>query len=214
MPGSRDRARSSRAPEPPVRALRRSDRGSRAGCRADPALPPRSTGLAWPAASAGPSAEGGEEGGCDVEQVADHDEVGELGDRRVGVAIDGHDRAGRLHPDLVLDRAGDPEREIERGLDDLAGLADLLGVRDPARVDRGPGRADGATELGRELLDDLEPVRATDTTSAGDDDPSLLDRGGDAGGLDPIDDLDEGQRELSLDRGGSDRAAARTPGRV
>ena len=40
---------------------------------------------------------------------------------------------GRLHPDLVLDRAADPEREVELGLDDLAGLADLLAVRDPAR---------------------------------------------------------------------------------
>ena len=47
-----------------------------------------------------------------------------------------------------------PEREVERGLHDLAGLADLLGVRDPAGVDRRARRPDGATERLRELLDD------------------------------------------------------------
>ena len=83
---------------------------------------------------------------------------------------------GGLHPDLVLDRAGDAEREVELRLDDLAGLADLLGVRDPARVDGRARRADRAAERLRELLDELEAVRAADAAAARDDDPGLLDR--------------------------------------
>ena len=76
-----------------------------------------------------------------------------------GITVDGHDRPRRPHPDLVLDRATDPEREVELGLDDLAGLPDLLAVRDPAGIDRRAGRPDGATELLRDLLDDPEAVR-------------------------------------------------------
>ena len=114
-----------------------------------------------------PSAELGEERGTDLEQVADDDEVGELGDRRVRVAIDGDDRLGRLHPDLVLDRAADPEREVELRLHDLAGLADLLGVRDPAGVDRRARRTDRAAERLGELLDELEALRPADAAAAG-----------------------------------------------
>ena len=71
-----------------------------------------------------------------------------------------------------------PEREVQLGLDDLAGLADLLAVRDPARIDGGTGRADGATERRGQLLDDAEAVRAADAAAAGHDDPGLLDRRG------------------------------------
>ena len=69
-----------------------------------------------------------------------------------------------------------PEREVELRLDDLAGLADLLGVRDPARVDRRARRPDRAAERLGELLDELEPLGAADAATAGDDDPRLLDR--------------------------------------
>ena len=145
--------------------------------------PPRSGG-------ARPSAELGQERGTDLEQVADDDEVGELGDRRVRVAVDGDDRLRGLHPDLVLDRAADAEREVELRLDDLAGLADLLGVRDPAGVDRRARRPDRAAERLGDLLDELEALRAADAAAAGDDDPRLLDRGGRAGLRDPLDDRD------------------------
>ena len=97
----------------------------------------------------------------------------------------------------MLDRAADPEREVELGLDDLAGLADLLGVRDPAGVDGRPRRPDRAAERLRELLDELEALRAADAAAAGDDDPGLLDRGGGAGLLDAIDDRDLRQTELA-----------------
>src|SRR5262245_16139928 len=54
----------------------------------------------------------GHEGSTDLEQVADDEHVGELRDWRVGVAVDCDDRLGGLHADLVLDRAGDAEREV------------------------------------------------------------------------------------------------------
>src|SRR4051794_5378836 len=97
--------------------------------------------------SARPRAELGDHRGDDLEQVADDDDVRELGDRRIGVAVHGDDRIRGLHPHLVLDRAGHAEGEVELRLDDLAGLPDLLAVRDPARVDGGTRRTDDAAEL-------------------------------------------------------------------
>src|SRR3954469_16906623 len=51
----------------------------------------------------------------DLVQVADHAEVGELEDRGVGVLVDRDNVLGRLHPDLVLDRAADARRQVELG---------------------------------------------------------------------------------------------------
>src|SRR5207245_9141393 len=59
----------------------------------------------------------------DLVQVADDAEVGELEDRRVLVLVHRHDVLRALHPDLVLDRARDAEREVELRRDRLAGLA-------------------------------------------------------------------------------------------
>ena len=42
--------------------------------------------------------------------------------------------------------AGDAQRDVDLGLDDLAGLANLARVRDPARVDRGTARPDDTAE--------------------------------------------------------------------
>ena len=97
----------------------------------------------------------------------------------------------------MLDRAADPEREIQLRLDDLARLADLLGIRDPAGIDRGTGRPDRAAERLGDLLDELEALRAADAAAAGDDDPRLLDRGGGAGLGDPLDDRDERLRQIA-----------------
>jgi hypothetical protein len=104
-----------------------------------------------------------QQGAAHLEQVAHDQEIRELGDRSVRIAIDGDDRAGRLHPDLVLDRAADPKRQVELGLDDLARLPDLLAVTDPARVDRGACCPDDAIELVGEP-DETEPVRPADST--------------------------------------------------
>ena len=51
--------------------------------------------------------------GQDLLDVADHGHVGEVEDRCVRVLVDRDDRAGALHPDLVLDRAGDAARDVE-----------------------------------------------------------------------------------------------------
>ena len=64
----------------------------------------------------------------------------------------------------------------------------LYGIQ--PEIDRGPGRADRATERVGELLDDPEAVRPADAAAAGDDDPRLLDRGGRARLADPVDDAD------------------------
>jgi len=64
----------------------------------------------------------------------------------LGVLVDGHDRLGGLHAGPVLDRAGDPDRDVELRGHGLAGLADLELVRVTARVHRRPGRADSRAE--------------------------------------------------------------------
>ncbi len=52
-----------------------------------------------------------------------------------------------LHAREVLDRAGNADRDIDFGRDDLAGLADLIIVGRIARIDRGAAGADAGAEL-------------------------------------------------------------------
>src|SRR3954447_24048925 len=82
--------------------------------------------------------------GEDLVQIPDHAEIRELEDRRVLVLVDREDVLRALHPNLVLDRAGDAGRQVKLRRDRLAGLADLGRVRVPAGVDHGAGRRDGA----------------------------------------------------------------------
>ena len=112
----------------------------------------------------------------DLVQIADDAEVGEVEDRRVRVLVDRDDRAGVLHADLVLDRAGDPERDVELRRDRLPGLADLRRIRVPPCVDDRARRRDGAAERCRQVLGQLEAVRATEPAPACDDDVGVLDR--------------------------------------
>src|SRR4051794_29797712 len=84
--------------------------------------------------------------GDDLVQVAHDAEVGELEDRGVRVLVDRDDVLGALHADLVLDRARDAGREVQLRRHRLAGLADLARVREPAGVDHGPRRGDGAAK--------------------------------------------------------------------
>ena len=65
-----------------------------------------------------------------------HDaEVGDTEDRRLLVLVDRDDVLGALHTDHVLRRTGDAGGDVDVRLDDLAGLADLVAVRNPAGID-------------------------------------------------------------------------------
>ena len=112
----------------------------------------------------------------DLVQVADDAEVGELEDRRVAVLVDRDDGSGALHADLVLDRAGDADRDVELRRHRLPGLADLCRVRVPARVDDRARGGDGTAERLGELLDELEVLGAAEPATAGDDHVGVLDR--------------------------------------
>jgi len=66
--------------------------------------------------------------------VTDDGEVAELEDRRARVLVDRDDHLRVLHPDLVLHRTRDPQRDVQLRRDGLAGLTDLRRVRVPALV--------------------------------------------------------------------------------
>jgi hypothetical protein len=71
----------------------------------------------------------------------------------------------------MLDGAGDADREVELRRDDLAGLADLVVIRDETGVDRSTAGTERRTELVGERFEQLLVVLATaQTTAAGDDD--------------------------------------------
>src|SRR5262245_31683411 len=112
----------------------------------------------------------------DLVQVADDPEVGVLEDRRVRVLVDRDDHARALHPDLVLDRARDADGDVEPRRDALPRLADLGGVRIPARVDHGAGGPDRAAERARERLDERESLGSPEPAAARDDHVRFLDR--------------------------------------
>src|SRR5205085_11203776 len=92
------------------------------------------------------------------------------------ILVDRDDHVRALHPHLVLDRAGDPARDVELGRDAPARLADLRRVRIPAGVDDRARRRDGAAERLGELLAESEVLRPAETATAGDDDLRVLDR--------------------------------------
>src|SRR5258707_15280616 len=72
-----------------------------------------------------------------LEEVADEAVIGDLEDRRLLVLVYGDDDLGILHPGEMLDGAGNADRDIEIGGDDLAGLADLVVVGHEAGIDGG-----------------------------------------------------------------------------
>src|SRR3954470_20818656 len=49
----------------------------------------------------------------DLEQVPGDAEVGDLENRRFRVLVDGHDGPRTLHPNEMLDRAGDPKGDVQ-----------------------------------------------------------------------------------------------------
>jgi len=75
----------------------------------------------------------------------------------------------------MLNSAGNAARDVELRRHRLAGLTDLVRMRDPARVDRGARGTDGTAERAGERLDDVEVLRTSQPTSAGHDDAGLID---------------------------------------
>jgi len=72
-----------------------------------------------------PGLQGSVELGYCLEQVGDETVVGYLEDRRFAVVINSDDDLAFLHTGKMLDCAGDTDRDVQVGCDDLAGLADL-----------------------------------------------------------------------------------------
>ena len=108
--------------------------------------------------------------------VADEAVVGHIEDRRIGVAVDGHDRARVFHACQMLHGAGNSHRDVQFWRHDFAGLADLQLVRRNSRVDECARAADGAAKRIGEFADEaLEIFRVFECSTAGDDDPSLGD---------------------------------------
>jgi hypothetical protein len=71
----------------------------------------------------------------------------------------------------MLDGAGDADREVELWRDDLAGLADLVVIRDKTGIDRSTGCTKRRTELVGERFEQGLVVLATaQAPTAGDDD--------------------------------------------
>ena len=64
----------------------------------------------------------------DLEQILHQTEVGDLEDRRLAILVDGHDGTGVLDAGEVLGRAGDADRHVQLGRDDLAGPADPVAI--------------------------------------------------------------------------------------
>jgi hypothetical protein len=81
-----------------------------------------------------------------------HDrQIGHLHHRTVRIGVDADDVIGSAEPGGVLDRTADAEREIEVGIDDDSGRADLLVVWDPRTVGDDAGCSDRRADRLREL---------------------------------------------------------------
>src|ERR1700677_5004527 len=103
----------------------------------------------------------------DLEQVADHAEVGQLEDGCLRVLVDGDDGLRGLHAGPVLDGAGNADRHVQLRRDRLAGLAPLELMRILACVGHRAGRADRRAERVGQLLDQHEALRAARAAPAG-----------------------------------------------
>src|SRR4029077_18991982 len=96
-------------------------------------------------------------------------------DRRVLVLVDREDVLRALHPDLVLDRAGDASSQVELRRDRLTGLADLGRIGVPAGIDHGTGRGNRPAHRLGQLLAQLEALGRAEATATADEDVGVLD---------------------------------------
>ena len=66
--------------------------------------------------------------------IAHNTQIGNTKDWGFRVLVDRNDRLGALHPNQVLGGARDTSSDIDIRLNDLAGLSNLIAVRNPASV--------------------------------------------------------------------------------
>src|SRR5680860_463802 len=128
--------------------------------------------LEWALVSMG-SVRGGlelpDQGRDDLEQIADNAKRGNLEDRRLWIAVDRDDAIGSGHPDKVLGRSGDANRQVQLRTYGMTGGSNLVAVRTPSRADRGARCADGRMKHSGEFLDQREVLGFAEATPAGDD---------------------------------------------
>src|SRR6478735_3177396 len=101
--------------------------------------------------------------------VAHDAEVGDAEDRGFLVLVDRDDVLRALHAHHVLRRTGDAGGDVDGRLDDLAGLADLVAVRNPTGVDDRARCTRGALQGLGELFDQLELGGLAESTATGND---------------------------------------------
>ena len=101
--------------------------------------------------------------------VAHDGEVGHLHHRAVRIGVHADDVVGVAEAGRVLHRAADPEREVERRVDDDAGRADLALVADPSPVGDDARRPHRRAEPGRDRGELFEALGAVESGSAADD---------------------------------------------
>ncbi len=109
-------------------------------------------------------------------QVADDRVRGTGHHRGVAIRVDGEDRLGRSTADDVLDGPADAAGDVQVGGDPRPGLPDLLGVRSPAGGRHHAGNPDRAAEERGQLIQLGEPLGASDTATAADDDAGIGER--------------------------------------
>ena len=97
--------------------------------------------------------EGGNEGG----QILYNADVGNVENGGVGVSGYGHDKAGAMHPNRVLDSAGDAAGYVEPGRHRGPGKPHLPFVFQPSTVAYGPGTGHGRpSEQSGQTLDEAQ----------------------------------------------------------
>ena len=100
--------------------------------------------------------------GRHFEEIADDAIIGDFENRGVRVLVDCNDGACALHPDDVLDGAGDADRDVQLRRDGLAGAADLALHGQPPRIADGTRRRELRAERRRELLRRARSLLALD----------------------------------------------------
>ena len=93
------------------------------------------------------------------------------------VFVDRNDRLGALHADQMLGRTGDTGRDVYVWLYDLAGLTDLVAVRNPAGVNNCTACPRCCLECQRKALDQCVAVGFAEAASTGDNNSCLVELG-------------------------------------